>query len=1741
MRRSSKSSSILSFSPRSVDLEFLGRESKPPDFIKISQLFPQFCKRDGLEVPKKFTKELFERITRAEKGDTKPKLDLTSCDLKDEHIKCLVEVLSSSPMIMKLELTGNRFSDEGVRCIQNLLETQTQTVRETPVDHRLRDVFLSRVNLFKGSPRGSTKDNVANLVRLNAEVEKLAQALEYANAQVHVRNSYLVLDGQEYIDSTFLKNGWLKIIGGKPKDKQVQAMMDAYSKHWKATTATASGPGSPQYLTYPEFEMAILQQMQTDGKLPSLSKGQYASINVSSPDSSYVARRPSIRSESQNNDIAAATASARSQTSQEAISKLQEELFNESVSADDVTKAPIQSTKMLTTNTSSNANTTNSNTSGSTSRTTASSTVGLPVKPPLPLPGQNTTAAVDMTRSRRSGSRDPSTWQTQSSSLEVSESDDSENEGGGKNFSVSLSLLGEGGGSGSSGNKGPTLAVRKELIKAEYHSFDSATGKSNSTGNNNNNNTSTTLSSFQRGNNMTKGQSSTMKGKMDSQIVDEDSFLSELSRSREEEQKKQKANEEEKHRQQLERIQVEETKRQKALELERRVLEEEMKIKEEEEELRQQEFIRLSEESRKEGEERQWRVQEQLRVEREEQERMTQEQVRSEQRRKRDEEDKERQRIERMLQSERRREEEEQAILLQRQAMAEKELQYREKFGYRDNDKDKDSSDTSLAQGLNQSSNVLTGIDYSRLMFSAVRASPPTSAKKRGRSPSIARNILPPEPPPAAWRAASAIFSTSSDKTLSSSFDRSFIGFNNSNGGGIGSGLDFSNKGLTNIPSKFDPVRSATALFINLSANMLTEIVGNPFRMASSLCSLDLSHNQITSISAKFPKTLKRLDLSYNRLKRISSIVTCAQLEHLNISHNLLKQVEDLPYGLLHLDVSHNFLASDLSLRLLSLCPALTSLSIIGNPVVESHKNYRVRLISLLPALEILNDAVLPKAALNVKADLHRSQIAPIQLPSPKKNRQDQQVEDEKRYRVQAEREERILVLKKAGLAMEAHTTGDMHKVPISAKKALELSERLYRYATPKFAGPPKSMGKNVSSNTTKNTSPRKDVTRKEAMLRPNVRSIESILPSWQASFRQIPIPVHNNTSDIMFKESPKPSPRDSPTSIIGQEMGDLQFSGDESDPTITPLKEGQFGDIVQTWLVDSAHRLDRASAALTAVLDVLNGDDNRDLSQDEHQLRQVAMELDRAALAHAEQRICSAAAELDDIRLPVAVKDALQQQSQNKAQIEAVSNILESLASFSSVLQNTKRNLEGNRNFHEQLCISMDRVMATPAGKFVSECLGWKKSSSEGSFDAAARSWTEEPMAESFGQHDSVPRNDNRTGNPDNAGGSYRPTRDESKVPSLNANDDLFSPLDDVDGRTGLRIRSNPDTEDSIDEENGDEEEDHPIPPDLTVGGGLSVFDRLRSRIQSNAANRSLSIRKASGDILIVPSKERLEAPPLLPNTNGADSGSDISNSVDDEDDDVTDDGGGDDVEPEESPGVAGGAVALGRANSFGGEVSPISSSSGSRSRSKSMPNLSQDGLERIKARLQALAANNRNLTATVSSTNQPSVQEPYQPARISTGPEPRLAASNRGGWIREELYGDPNDSLPGIGLRGIPKPKPPQLSTLPSYDPFSRLKARLQDGGLPHSSAVSSDDMSSVLDASSDGDEPDALAGLRQRLRNMKFQRSRVPYDKLLLYNGSIIYACSSSSESELDPDCAHTRKTFFDLSTTTSNNNW
>ena len=100
-----------------------------------------------------------------------------------------------------------------------------------------------------------------------------------------------------------------------------------------------------------------------------------------------------------------------------------------------------------------------------------------------------------------------------------------------------------------------------------------------------------------------------------------------------------------------------------------------------------------------------------------------------------------------------------------------------------------------------------------------------------------------------------------------------------------------------------------------------------------------------------YTKQRATLGSFFNDITDLTGLITCTNILALNLSHNSIKNADYLPGKIEILDISFNMLSSAFSLRVLALCPKITSLCLVGNPVTKRVPDWKQRILCFLPSL----------------------------------------------------------------------------------------------------------------------------------------------------------------------------------------------------------------------------------------------------------------------------------------------------------------------------------------------------------------------------------------------------------------------------------------------------------------------------------------------------------------------------------------------------------------------------------------------------------------------------------------------------------------------------------------------------------------------------------------------------------------------------------------------------------------------
>ena len=161
--------------------------------------------------------------------------------------------------------------------------------------------------------------------------------------------------------------------------------------------------------------------------------------------------------------------------------------------------------------------------------------------------------------------------------------------------------------------------------------------------------------------------------------------------------------------------------------------------------------------------------------------------------------------------------------------------------------------------------------------------------------------------------------------------------------------LDWRNKGLKDsdlLKKLYDVRRDVKYEVLNLHFNYLTSLPDlRTFRQFDNLKQLNLWDNNLRDIDFSIiPPTVTWLDLSWNKLTRVGSLIHCTELEYLSVTYNQLTDVDwrNLPPALTELYLDNNQLTT---VGDVSQCTRLSGLWVRDNHI--THIEWR----NLPPAL----------------------------------------------------------------------------------------------------------------------------------------------------------------------------------------------------------------------------------------------------------------------------------------------------------------------------------------------------------------------------------------------------------------------------------------------------------------------------------------------------------------------------------------------------------------------------------------------------------------------------------------------------------------------------------------------------------------------------------------------------------------------------------------------------------------------
>jgi hypothetical protein len=456
--------------------------------------------------------------------------------------------------------------------------------------------------------------------------------------------------------------------------------------------------------------------------------------------------------------------------------------------------------------------------------------------------------------------------------------------------------------------------------------------------------------------------------------------------------------------------------------------------------------------------------------------------------------------------------------------------------------------------------------------------------------------------------------------------------------------LDFSNSGIEKlfIPDLLEMKYFTNIQILSLQTNKLTNLEELSLHVLSSLIELDLSHNNFSGIILEgcFPVSLITLDISHNKITDITGLVSCTDINVLDVSNNLIDDIQALPIRIEQLNLSDNRIFDPFSLRILCLCgQKIIQLGIAGNSVLDI-KGYDVRTIlnSNLPCLVELDGVMRPNYRVRKTNGNCYSSTSTTILPS---------VEPMEELNLSA-----------------SYSSGSFYhnsnkKVKITKKEQTQQDLKKYNYYKLKNEQMKKSREKfdeerksktygnfcQLSSNEIDNLSNRMSIPKQ--VMRPKI--VKDIVMS---------TPIH---SEKLLNRAPKNNPR--------------------LDKALQVLNE---------WLITSIHDIGRAVAVFKLVVRMTASDSVLDENEIEKFFQAVS-------------RIPFVRGDILSPQLS-SLLSSLSQIEEQATLFSAAQDTLEQMNAFSCILQDIERSMLSEFINTYQLTATLNAVMKTKAGNYVND-----------------------------------------------------------------------------------------------------------------------------------------------------------------------------------------------------------------------------------------------------------------------------------------------------------------------------------------------------------------------------------------------------------------------------------------------------
>lgn len=232
---------------------------RPPSVVELNQILTVFRRRcidNRLSIPPKVEAEFQNRISKAEKGEGKSKLNFSHCGLEENHLIQLFESLEESPVIAKLDLRGNRFTNRTAMQLIKLLADQSKYVKKLEPIKRINHNYLAIIDI---------SDAIAALDQgLVIDMNMYVDVLQYCNVQASCYRKFQTLAEPNSINLDTTLHLIKEFTGKQPRKTELNEFFTSNSRNGSIDMVTC--------------EKLLINAMLTAGILNTLSEKQLSMI-----------------------------------------------------------------------------------------------------------------------------------------------------------------------------------------------------------------------------------------------------------------------------------------------------------------------------------------------------------------------------------------------------------------------------------------------------------------------------------------------------------------------------------------------------------------------------------------------------------------------------------------------------------------------------------------------------------------------------------------------------------------------------------------------------------------------------------------------------------------------------------------------------------------------------------------------------------------------------------------------------------------------------------------------------------------------------------------------------------------------------------------------------------------------------------------------------------------------------------------------------------------------------------------------------------------------------------------------------------------------------------------------------------------------------------------------------------------------------------------------------------------------